>query len=257
MNSRVVVITGASSGIGFQMAQLLSNQGDIPVMMARSKDKMEELARSLEGEYGVYGVDVTSTEDVEKAYASIIERWGTIDVLINNAGFGIFKTVEQSTLQEIEQMMDVNYLGMVRCTKAVLPMMLKQNKGHIINVASMAGKMATAKSAGYSATKHAVVGFSSALRQETRKTGVYVTVVNPGPIATPFFDIADPNGDYLSHLPKWFVLQPEHVARNVVGLIGKNKLELHLPVYSGWAVKAAQLFPKTVDRYLSRMLNKK
>src|SRR5690606_14399525 len=135
-----------------------------------------------------------------------------------NAGFGIFETFRDAPLDHFEAMMDTNYMGTVRCTKAVLPSFLARGAGHIVNVASIAGKLGTPKSTGYTATKHAVLGFTNALRLELRGTGVTVSAVNPGPIDTPFFEIADPDGGYVRNV-RWFMLKPEKVAARIVKVI--------------------------------------
>lgn len=257
MKEQVVVITGASSGIGAEMAIRCSKLGMIPILLARSSDKLQQVSALIEGRVDTYTLDVTSEIEVKKCFAQIKQKWGRIDVLINNAGYGVFKKLEECSSDEIRGMMEVNYFGMVYCTQAVLSIMREQGQGHVINVASLAGKIGTAKSAAYSATKHAVVGFTQALRQELRGTSIYVTTVNPGPIATPFFDLADPDGAYLQNLPSWFVLKPQKVADKVVELIGKNKLEVNLPAYTGWVTKLSALFPRAFDRYVSGMLNKK
>ena len=128
--------------------------------------------------------------------------------------------------------------------------MVEQGHGHIINIASMAGKIATANSSVYAATKFAVIGFSDALRLELADKGVYVTTVNPGPIETSFFDQADPSGAYLESVKK-FVLSPKYVAKKIVRILGKNKREVNLPRLLAVAHKGYTLFPKIAD-YLAR-----
>lgn len=257
LNGKVAVITGASSGIGAIMAQQLAAQGAIPVLMARSVEKLGAAAAALNGrEHAVYSLDVTSTAQVTAVMEQVLERFGRIDILINNAGYGVFETFLSASLDEIEQMMDVNYMGTVRCTKAVLPHMVKRGSGHIVNIASMAGKIGSAKSTGYSATKHAVLGFTNCLRQELNGTGVYVTAINPGPIDTPFFDKADPSGTYVKNI-KWFMLKPERVAAKVLQAIEKRIPEVDMPFVAGFGVKLFQLFPRVFDKLASGMLNKK
>lgn len=119
-------------------------------------------------------------------FTEILAAYGRIDILLNNAGYGKFAGFTEMEAQEFDDMMDVNYMGIVRCTKAVVPHMLQRGSGQIVNVASMAGKIGTARSVAYTATKHAVLGFTNALRQELRKSGITVSAVNPGPIATDF-----------------------------------------------------------------------
>ncbi|WP_284644751.1 SDR family NAD(P)-dependent oxidoreductase [Paenibacillus silviterrae] len=255
-HNKIAVITGASSGIGAIMAQMLAERGAIPVLMARSESKLEEVSAGLRGEHAVYRLDVTDTDQVMAVMDKVLERYGRIDILINNAGYGVFDKFIDASLDEIEQMMDVNYMGTVRCTKAVLGRMLQRRSGHIVNIASMAGKIGSAKSTGYSATKHAVLGFTNCLRQELVGTGVGLTAINPGPIDTPFFDIADPSGNYVKNV-KWFMLKPEKVAAKVLESIERRTPEVNLPLTAAAGVKLYQLFPRLFDRISYKLLNKK
>ncbi|WP_256760315.1 SDR family oxidoreductase [Cohnella sp. WQ 127256] len=256
LKNKVVLITGASSGIGALVAKLLSEKGAIPVLTARSRDKMLELSASIRGEHAVYEMDVTSEQQVQEVISQVQARYGKIDVLLNNAGYGEFISFKEASLDHFQGMMDVNYMGTVRCTHAVLPFMLQLGQGHIVNVASIAGKMATAKSTGYSASKHAVLGLTNALRQELRGSGVRVSAVNPGPIDTPFFDRADPNGNYIRNI-RWFMMSPDKVARAIVSVIERRKPELDLPWTASFGVKVMQLFPRLSEAIFGRFMNKK
>lgn len=256
LNGQIVVITGASSGIGALMAEGLAQQGAIPVLMARSTDKLREVGSRISGEHALQKLDVTDSGQVQAAMESVIERYGRIDVLINNAGFGVFEKIADAELATIEEMMDVNYMGTVRCTKAVLPGMLKAGKGHVVNIASMAGKIGSAKSSGYSATKHAVLGFTNCIRQELAGHGITVTAINPGPIDTPFLERADPDGQYVKNV-KWFMLRPEQVAETVIRSIIGRKSEVDLPFMAAVGIKLYQLFPRLFDRLAGPMMNRK
>lgn len=226
------------------------------MLMARSTDKLEAVAASLQGPCGVYRLDVTSTGQVMQTMEQVIEQYGRIDMLINNAGYGIFERFVDAPLEQFEDMMNVNYMGTVRCTKAVLPYMLKAGGGHIVNIASMAGKIGSAKSSGYSATKHAVLGFTNCLRQELVGTGVYLSAINPGPIDTPFFDKADPTGNYVNNV-RWFMLKPDKVADRVLHAIERRIPEIDMPLMAGVGVKLFQLFPRAFDKVAYKVLNKK
>jgi len=187
LEGKIVVVTGASSGIGALAAQRLSERGAVVVLAARNAEKLNRVAASLAGPYRVLEMDVGSDASVKEGFNQILKEFGRVDVLLNNAGYGKFEYLDQMPVSEFAEMMNVNYIGMVRCTKAALPSMKAARSGRIVNVASMAGKIGTAKSTAYTATKHAVIGFSSALRQEVREYGITVSTINPGPIDTPFF----------------------------------------------------------------------
>ncbi|HEX7055945.1 MAG TPA: SDR family NAD(P)-dependent oxidoreductase, partial [Bacilli bacterium] len=140
--------------------------------------------------------------------------------------------------------------------KSVLPYMLQSGKGHIVNVASMAGKIGSAKGSAYSATKHAVLGLTHCLRQELIGTGVRISAVNPGPVDTPFFDIADPGGQYKKNVG-FFMLRPERVADEIVKVLRKGKAESDIPFAAALGVKLYQLFPRLLDKMYAKILNKK
>lgn len=256
ISNKIVLITGASSGIGAVMAQQFAAKGAIPILTARSTNKLKEIASGLQGQHAFYEMDVTNTEQVHDVVGQIIAKFGRIDILINNAGYGIFESFAEAPLAHFEDMMNVNYMGLVRCTQAVLPHMLKAGSGHIVNVASMAGKIGSAKSTGYSATKHAVLGFTNSLRQELIRSGISITAINPGPISTPFFDKADPSGNYVKNVA-WFMLKPEKVVKELIHAIERNIPEKDLPFVAGMGIKLFHLFPRMFDRLASGILNKK
>ncbi|MNO32257.1 putative ketoacyl reductase [compost metagenome] len=256
LQNKVVVITGASSGIGALTAQMLSKRGAIPILLARSEDKLKETAAGIPGVFGLYACDVTDEAQVEKTFADIISAYGRIDILLNNAGYGKFAAFIEMEPHEFDDMMDVNYMGIVRCTKAVVPHMLERGSGQIVNVASMAGKIGTARSVAYTATKHAVLGFTNALRQELRKQGIIVSAVNPGPIATDFFRTADPSGSYEKSVAR-IMMTPEHVSKKIVRLIEKGKEEIDLPGFAAIGIRLYGLFPRLADKLTYNMMNRK
>jgi short-subunit dehydrogenase len=253
---KIVVITGASSGIGAWMAQELSRLGAIVIGIARSEEKLQQIAKFMQGKHEWMITYISSSEQVFSAAQQIIDTYGRIDILINNAGYGVFESFSETNLEAMEQMMNVNYMGTVRCTKAVLPYMLEANCGHIVNIASLAGKIGTAKSSGYSASKHAVLGFTNSLRQELKTTNIYITAVNPGPIDTPFFDRADPSGEYVNKV-KSHLLRPGQVGQAVLRAIIKRKLEINIPVWFGLAAKFILVFPWLSNKFIYKFLNNK
>ncbi|MDO3411059.1 SDR family oxidoreductase [Saccharibacillus sp. CPCC 101409] len=256
LTNKIVLITGASSGIGALAARYAAERGAVPVLAARSEDKLRTAAAAVPGPHGIRLLDVGSAESVRRAVSETVEEYGRIDVLVNNAGYGLFETAEDMSLGDYEGIMNVNYFGVVRCTKEVLPIMRKQGGGQIVTVASMAGKFATAKSAGYAASKHAALGFMNSLRQELRGSGIAVSSVNPGPIDTPFFDTADPDGSYVKSVKK-FILPPEKVAGQIVRIMETRKDEIDLPRYLGLLVRLYGLMPRTADKLAGRFLNLK
>ena len=255
LKNKVVFITGASTGVGLELAKQLVEQGAKIILTARNEEKLEK-ARVATGISDSYLLDVRSSVQIDEVITKVIQKYGKIDYLINNAGFGIFNEVVSMEMEEVEELMDVNYFGVVRCTKAVLPYMLERNEGHIINIASVAGKIASAKAAAYSASKSAVIGFSNGLRAELKSSNVYVSVINPGPIDTPFFNRADPTGSYVKNV-NWFMLDPEKVAYQIIKVMMNKKMEINLPLLAGIGIKLFHLFPKTFDLLVGKHLNKK
>ncbi|MHA0856718.1 SDR family NAD(P)-dependent oxidoreductase [Paenibacillus sp. CMAA1364] len=256
LKDKVIVITGASSGIGALTAKMLSEQGAVLILLARSQTKLQSVGIQLSGTFELIAMDVTVQEQVQYVMNDVLHRYGKIDILINNAGYGKFESIVDMEVDEFSDMMNVNYMGTVRCTKAVLPSMLDRGEGHIVNVASMAAKIGTARSTSYTATKHAVYGFSNSLRQELRGSGITVSTVNPGPIDTPFFELADPSGKYLSNI-RWFIMKPTYVAHKMVKLIERQQEELNLPWMASVGIRLYQLFPRLADKLTYGMMNKK
>lgn len=256
LKGRVIAVTGASSGIGAHIAAELAALGAIPVLIARRVDLLMEVAGRIPEEKLYLQADVTDSGQVEQAVQTIIKRYGRIDGWVNNAGAGNFKTVLEMPIAEFEQQLAINYLSVVRCTKAVLPHMLEAGQGHIVNVVSVAGKIGTAKSSGYSASKHAALGFTNSLRAELIGTGVRVSSINPGPIDTPFFDIADPDGSYKKRV-EWFMLKPERVAKSVCRALSSGKTEITMPWTASAGAKLLQVFPNLLAGVAGKLLNKK
>ena len=248
-----ILITGASGGLAQEIVKLLPQ--DQLILLGRNKEKLVQLyGNHLQAE--LIEIDITDVQAIEELVAELYQRYGKIDVLINNAGYGIFDEFDKISDQDIHQMFEVNTFALMNLSRLVGTLMKETRKGHIINIVSMAGLIATSKSSLYSATKFAAIGFSDALRLELMPYGVYVTTVNPGPIRTAFFDQADPDGTYLKSVDR-FLLEPDTVARKIVKTIGKNKRELNLPVLLHLVHKFYTLFPKLADKLAGETFNYK
>lgn len=239
-----ILITGASGGLAQEMVKLLQN--DQLILLGRNKEKLAQLYGS-HSHAELIEIDITDDSALETLVTDLYLRYGKIDILINNAGYGIFEEFDQISDQDIHQMFEVNTFALMNLSRRLAVRMKESRKGHIINIVSMAGLIATGKSSLYSATKFAAIGFSNALRLELMPYGVYVTTVNPGPFRTGFFDQADPDGTYLKSVDR-FLLEPDAVAKKIVKIIGKNKRELNLPMLLNLANKFYSLFPKIADK---------
>ena len=182
---KVILITGASSGMGKETARQLLKEGHIVYAAARRIDQMQDL--KLLGGLPMQ-MDITNEADIQHVIDTIILRDGTIDVLWNNAGYGIYGSVEDIPLEEALKQFNVNLFGLAAITKKVIPYMRKAESGTIINTSSMGGKMYFPLGAWYHASKHALEGFSDCLRLELKPFNIQVVVLEPGLIATEFGD---------------------------------------------------------------------
>jgi NADP-dependent 3-hydroxy acid dehydrogenase YdfG len=187
LEGRKAVITGASSGIGAATAAALAAEGAAVALGARRKERLDELAQRIEGDGGsahAFEVDV-SDEDAARAFIeSAAEQMGGLDILVNNAGVMLLGPIGGADTEEWRRMVDVNLLGLLYCTHAALPLMQQAGGGHIVNLSSVAGRTANLGSGVYNLTKWGVNGFSEALRQEVLHSGIRVTIVEPGFVAT-------------------------------------------------------------------------
>ena len=183
--SKVVLITGCSTGIGRDLAQRLTQAGCRVAATARKAATLEDLSAALK-----ISLDVTQPDSVNRAVTQTVETFGCIDVLVNNAGYAQRGALEEVSDAQVQQMFDVNVFGVLRMIRAVAPHMREQRSGRIINISSLAGKLSTPVNGTYSATKFAVEALSDALRLELAPFGVQVIVVEPGAIKTQFDETA-------------------------------------------------------------------
>lgn len=179
-------ITGCSSGIGAALAREALAQGDRVIATARSHDTLLDLARSGSGECLTLALDVTSPDQVAVAVRAAYERFGAVDVLVNNAGRGLITSVEEAADEDVRATFESNFFGLVSVTRAFLPHMRERRSGHIINLSSIGGLIGRAGSAYYAASKFAVEGFSESLAAEVRPFGMRVTLVEPAGFRTQF-----------------------------------------------------------------------
>ncbi|MCE5171180.1 3-ketoacyl-ACP reductase [Paenibacillus profundus] len=188
LNNKVALITGAGKGIGRALAIALAKEGTHLGLVARTTSDLEALKSSLTKEYGVKvsiaAADISVQAEADKAVAAIRDELGTIDILVNNAGIAKFGTVLEMDPAEWERIIQVNLMGTYYVTRAVLPTMIGQNSGSIINVASTAGERGFATGSAYNASKFAVMGLTEALMQEVRKHNIRVTALTPSTVNT-------------------------------------------------------------------------
>jgi NADP-dependent 3-hydroxy acid dehydrogenase YdfG len=188
IQDKVVVITGGSSGIGYSTAKALAKKGAKIVAGARRLDKLETLKKEITddgGEIIICETDVTKKSDCDNLVKQAIDKYGTVDVLINNAGLMPLSFVKSLKTDEWDRMIDVNIKGVLYCTAAVIPTMVEKKSGHIVNISSVAGRVVFPAGSVYCATKHAVTAFSEGLRQELSvRKNIRITSIEPGVVQT-------------------------------------------------------------------------
>lgn len=216
--NKTAIVTGAGKGIGKATAIALAKEGVNLALVARSGQDLAALKAMLSGTYGVKvhiaTADISNKEEVDKAVSSILESFDSIDILINNAGTGQFGTVLEMEPADWERIIRVNVMGTYYVTRAVLPTMVKQNGGSIINIASTAGERGFATGSAYCASKSAVIGFTEALMQEVRKSNIRVTALNPSTVNT---ELAKNTGLKIGDEDR--MMQPEDVAELILATL--------------------------------------
>ena len=251
--NKKILITGASSGLGRELAHQFAQKGNVElILVARRKEALEKVAKKCETfdnvKTRVFSVDIGSQDQVEQLLSTITD----IDILINGAGYGIMKDFSEFCDADVVNMFDTNVIGTIQLTTEIAKRMRERKSGTIVTIASIAGKIATPKSSVYSATKFALIGYFNALSLELKKDNVHVMTVNPGPVATNFFNIADEDKSYQKSLGGK-TLTPKLVVGKIIKGIDMKKREVNLPFKLVLAVKISQFFPKLSDRMLLNM----
>ena len=227
---KVAIVTGASSGLGRELAVALANLGAKVVLAARSEGPLQELASELGQENTlVCPTDVTDLKLVENLARKTVETWGSIDLLFNCAGVFRAAGFGSVSIESFRQTVEVNIMGTVHCLKAVIPYMRQQQNGRIVNLSSLAGKYPVPGSSDYSTSKYAIAGLSNALRQELKHDNIYLTAVYPAFIATPIL-----NGHLKSVRECLFYrltcsYTPQMAAKSILKAVRKKKREIILP----------------------------
>ena len=183
---RVWLITGASTGFGRELAEQLLRRGDKVVATARKPEQIADFVVNHPETALVLALDVTDQASIDAAVASAINTFGRIDVLVNNAGYGLTGAIEEASEAEFMPVMDTNIFGLLRVTRAVLPQLRRQRSGHIINLSSIGGLIGTPGLGYYNLSKFAVEGLSESLAGELKPLGISVTIIEPGPFRTDF-----------------------------------------------------------------------
>lgn len=251
---RVAVVTGASSGIGAQLARDLAARGAHVALLARRADRLDALADEL-GRSGVTALpvvcDVSHRASVDAAMMAVIAKLGHVDLLINNAGFGTHVLFKDHDVDDIEQMVRTNVLGPIYTIKAVLPSMRARGHGWIVNLSSVAGKLGQPDETVYSATKFAVNGLSEGLSYELEPLGIHVMTVYPALVRTEMFNAA-----VLARMPERVMrtfLEPPAFTAQVLRALGRGAYEVTVPRYVTIAYLLRTVLPRVHRRMTARL----
>ena len=255
--NKVVLITGASSGIGKQTAIEFAKLGSSIILVARRKNKLEQVENELK-QFNVNTLvcvcDVSKKDQVEELSKIVLQKFDSIDILVNNAGFVIYGSVSDLSINEIESQMETNYFGMIYCVKNFLPLMLKKKSGHIVNVASVGASFSVPGVSSYCATKFAMLGFSEGLKHELYGTGVGLTVVSPIMVRTPLFE--HPSFTNFSKFSTGVSLSSETVAKTIIKASNSSRLEIVVPSVARAAIWFKQTFPFLINPIIGRIFRK-
>lgn len=216
---KVAVVTGGNRGIGRGIAEALAGEGLVVALTARKPEDAARAAKEIGGGARGYACDVRRYADVQALFADVERDLGGVDVLVNNAGIGLFAPVEDLSVEDWHAVIETNVNGVFYCTKQAIPRMRSRGGGYIFNVSSLAGRNAFPNAGAYCASKHAVNGFSEVLFQEVREAGIRVTYLMPGSVSTLFGRGSADGQDW--------ALQPSDIGEMVVDLLRTSPRAMH------------------------------
>jgi NAD(P)-dependent dehydrogenase (short-subunit alcohol dehydrogenase family) len=242
---RVAVVTGASSGIGAELARALAHDGWHCVLLARREERLRPLAEEVGGEFEV--CDVSDRAAVDEVATRVLERHPRIKLLVNNAGFTRRDTFLTGNPQDIEDVVRTNYLGGVWCLQAFLPGLEAAVPADVVNIVSIAGSVAVPQSGPYAASKHAQLAFSRATAAQLRPRGIRVHTIKPGYVETEGF----PQAKLPAPLRR-LVIGPDRIVGHVLGSLERGRGESTVPRYYAVPSALQALFPNLVARLLAR-----
>jgi len=254
MSSRVVIVTGASSGIGEATARAFGARGDRVVLVARREDRLRQVAASLPDSLPI-PADLTKPEEPLRIVDAAAARYGQIDVLVNNAGLGRYNWIDMLDVEDVRAEVAVNLLAPILMARAAVPLMLRRGRGVIINVSSIAGLIATPTTSIYNATKFGLRGLTEAFRRELGPQGIAVCGIYPATVeGTEFRRDRRPSTGYL--MPKWLRISTDTVAAAIVALADRPRPFVVLPGIFRIAVVINALAPGLIDRLAARMVRR-
>ncbi len=256
---KVVVVTGASSGIGKATAIAFAHEGAKTILVSRSREKLESVADEIRGfneNVLVVPTDVSSKDEVDMMIEKVISKFGGIDVLFNNAGSSYVGPISnENFVEDTKKMLNVDFMGTVYTTKAVLPVLKKQGSGHIMNMSSVVGRKAFPRFAGYSSAMHAISAFTDSLRQELRGSGIGVSTIHPALTQTPLLEHVKPE-DMPPPFKGITPITVESVAKAVLDGVYYNRARVVVPFQPKLLMLADAISPSLGDLVVRLLSNK-
>ena len=250
---RVVLITGASMGIGEALARAYAAQGARLVLAARSAERLQQVVTALpQGRALAVPTDLTDSRQIPELVDRALQRFGCVDILVNNAAVGLFSTLGDMDRVEFQRLFALNVFAPIYLIQTVLPLMKYRRQGQIVNISSVAGHVALPGMAAYSASKFSLRAFTDALRVEVKPFGIHVLGIYPGRVRTPFVNNAYWGAATRRYRSPRGGISAERCARAIVAASRKGKRELIVPDALRALVGLSRWFPATTDRLLAR-----
>lgn len=253
LQGKVVLITGASTGIGRATAKHFARAGAKVALMSRNQTALQQLANEIQAGNGqalVVAADITKIDEIHRSIEQTLSQWQQLDILINNAGHGVLGQLQATPMTDIRQLFEVNVFAPIQLIQAVYPQMQKQKAGQIINVSSIVSLRAIPSVAAYCMTKHALNALSDAFRIEAQAHGVEVLSVYPGSTSSDFHKNQKIIGNTPPH-PKWFVKTPDDVAAAILKASVKHQRDTYLTLSSRLMAWVDFVSPHLLDRILA------
>jgi short-subunit dehydrogenase len=262
LQGKVAIVTGASDGMGREIAYLLGKEGAKVALAARREDRLREVAQQVEASGGkalVVPTDLRKTEDLQNLVAATLKEYGRIDILLNVAGMGYFEWMEEITADELREQFEVNVVAMAELIRQVVPVMKVHRSGHIVNFASYASRIAAPPMVVYASTKYAIEGLTDGLRRELAPWGIKMTRVHPSAVDTQFNPKAARHGGILYPYDKLTGVTKEKVAQMVVKSLKHYRKAVYCSRFrplSELGVTAARYLPFILDWALKPRVKK-
>ncbi|MGH7909202.1 MAG: SDR family NAD(P)-dependent oxidoreductase [Thermodesulfobacteriota bacterium] len=257
--NKVVIITGASSGIGRATALAFAREGATTILVSRSKERLQRVAdeiRNFSPDVSVVATDVSLQNSVRNMVEKVMSEYGRVDILFNNAGSAFVGPINhEKFVEDTKKMIEVDFFGTVYCTKEVLPIMKKQGSGHIINMSSVVGRKAFPHFGGYSASMHAISGFTDALRQELYGSGINVSIIHPALTQTPLLEHVKPE-EIPPPFKRFTPISVESVAYAVLRGVHKKQYRIIVPFQPKILLLADAISPRLGDLIVRLMPNR-